>query len=73
MNDIERLVERLSGSETDENCIGALSCGEQIAAALLFNRLDWLPSAYSHPLDALDRLGPNWLSMVLTYHREHSP
>jgi hypothetical protein len=72
-NDIEKLVERLSGPETAENCIGALSCSEQIAAAFLFNRMDWLPSGYEHPLDALDRLGEKWLALVLAYHREHSP
>jgi hypothetical protein len=70
-NDIERLVERLSGPETAENSIGALSCSEQIAAAFLFNRMDWLPPGYEHPLDALDRLGTHWLSMVLEYHRHH--
>jgi hypothetical protein len=71
MNEIERIVERLSGSETAENRIGAMSCGEQIAAAFLFNRMDWLPSSYEHPLDALDCLGAHWLSMVLEYHRHH--
>jgi hypothetical protein len=71
MSDIERIVERLSGSETAENCIGAMSCSEQIAAAFLFNRMDWLPSGYEHPLDALVRLGENWRTMVLEYHCHH--
>ena len=69
MNEIERLAAMI---EADESNIGVLSCGEQIAAALLFNRLDWLPEAYKHPLDAIDRLGDNWLHMVIDYHRSHS-
>ncbi|CAG0991420.1 hypothetical protein ANRL2_03224 [Anaerolineae bacterium] len=69
MNEVERLVAMI---ETDESNIGVLSCGEAIAAALLFNRLEWLPTAYKHPLDAIDRLGPTWLRMVMAYHRSHS-
>lgn len=65
---IEILVNRVNAGES----VGVLSIGEQIAAALIFNRLDWLPDPYKHPLDALDRLGANWLGMVLEYHRSHS-
>ena len=69
MNEIERIAAMI---EADEENIGVLSCGESIAAALLFNRLDWLPSAYKHPLDAIKRLGPTWLEMVMDYHQDHS-
>lgn len=69
MNEIERLVAMI---EADESSIGVLSCGEAIAAALLFNRLEWLPEAYKHPLNAIDRLGSTWLRMVMDYHRSHS-
>lgn len=69
MNEIERLAAMI---EADESNIGVLSCGEAIAAALLFNRFEWLPEAYKHPLDAIDRLGPTWLQMVMDYHRSHS-
>jgi hypothetical protein len=55
MNEIERIAAII---EADEDNIGMLSCGETIAAALLFNRLDWLPEGYRHPLDAIKRLGP---------------
>jgi hypothetical protein len=57
--------------EADESNIGVLSCGEQIAAAFIFNRMDWLPSGYEHPLTALRRLGANWLSMAQDYHQSH--
>ena len=66
MNEIKRIVAMI---EADPSSIGVLSCGEQIAAALLFNRLDWLPKAYEHPLDAIYRLGDEWLDMVIDYHR----
>jgi hypothetical protein len=65
MNAIIRIVERINGGES----VGALSTGEQIAAAFLFNRMDWLPEAYKHPLDAIDRLGDNWLQMCLSFHK----
>jgi hypothetical protein len=39
MNEIKRIVDMI---EADENNIGILSCSEQIAAALLYNRLEWL-------------------------------
>lgn len=57
--------------EADQENIGLLSTGEVIAAAFLFNRMDWLPSAYRHPLDAIDRLGSSWMHMVLEYHLLH--
>lgn len=66
MEQIERIVAMI---KADEKKIGVLSTGERIAAALIFNRLDWLPSDYDHILDALDRLGPNWLQMVMDYHQ----
>jgi hypothetical protein len=69
MNEIERIAAMIAA---DEENIGVLSCGETIAAALLFNRLDWLPVGYKHPLDAIKRLGPNWLQMVMDYHQSHS-
>ena len=69
MNEIERIVDMIKAGEDN---IDVLSCGETIAAALLFNRPDWLPSAYKHPLDAIDRLGQNWLEMVMDYHKSHT-
>lgn len=65
MNGVERVVERIQAGED----VSVMSCGEQIAAAFVFNRMDWLPTGYEHPLDALDRLGANWLQMVIEYHR----
>lgn len=67
MNGVEQVVERIEAGEAPD----CMSCGEQIAAALIFNRMDWLPSAYTHPLDAINRLGENWFQMVMEYRKAH--
>jgi hypothetical protein len=66
---LEEIAKVVRTIAADERNIGRLSTGEVIAAALLFNRMDWLPPAYRHPLDAIERLGPNWMEMVLEYHQ----
>jgi hypothetical protein len=66
-NKIARVVDMV---EADEGSIGLLSTGEVIVAALLFNRMDWLPEEYRHPLDAIDRLGADWLEVMLECHRQ---
>ena len=65
---IEEIVARI---EADKSAIGRMSCGETIAAAFLFNRMDLLPEMYMHPAAALARLGSNWADMVAEYNREH--
>ena len=66
MNEIERVVKRVLMGER----VGVMSTSEQIAAALLFNRLDWLPEAYRHPIDAMSRLGSDWQEMVIQHHQK---
>ena len=60
---MKRIVERINGGEN----VRVLSCGERIVAAFLYNRMDWLPHEYSHPVDALARLGDDWLKKMLAY------
>lgn len=48
-----------------------LSCSERITAALLANRLDWLPSAYPHVLDAIDRLDGGMFRLIRAYRRKN--
>ncbi len=64
----DEIANVVSMIEADEGNIGMLSTGEAIAAALLFNRMDWLPPGYEHPLDAIDRLGSKWMRMVMEHH-----
>ena len=62
-----RLVELARSVDADPAHIGVLSTGEACAVALLLGRLDLLSDA-KHPLDALDRLGPEWKKAVRDLH-----
>lgn len=43
---------------------GVLSTGERLAAAMVLNRADWLAEmSYTLP-EAIDRLGPDWVSRL---------
>ncbi len=63
-----RLVDLVRGVEADPASLGVLSTGEACAVALLLDRLDLLDGD-SHPLDVLDRLGPEWENAVRDLHR----
>jgi len=52
-----RPVDLTRTAEADPTTIGPLSASEACAVALLLGRLDLLNN-YKHPLDALERLGP---------------
>lgn len=67
LNGVENVMERINAGEAPDR----MSCGEQIVAAFLCNRMDWLPSTYQHPVDALNRLGSKWLEMMLEYRRNN--
>ena len=62
-----RLVDLARSVDADPANIGVLSTGEACAVALLLDRLDLL-DRYKHPLDALDRLGPEWEKAVRDLH-----
>ncbi|MGL4964051.1 MAG: hypothetical protein ACRC67_22665 [Inquilinus sp.] len=59
---------RIVAEEPDH--IGVYSTGERIAVALLLNRLDLLPSGYTHVVEAWDRLGKDWQQLVIDLHNE---
>lgn len=67
MNEIRS---RVAAVEHDEPHIGVLSTGEAIAVALVLDRPDLLPSSYRHILDAVDRLGDDWLQAAIAVQRE---
>jgi hypothetical protein len=64
LRDLARLV------DTNPAEIGVLSTGEASAVALLLGRLDLLkPDAdLQHPLDALERIGPEWEKAIRQLH-----
>jgi hypothetical protein len=67
------IADRIAGLarqvQADPASIGVLSTGEACAVALLLNRLDVL-DRHKHPLDALERLGPEWEIAVRNLHRQ---
>lgn len=67
MDTIRRLV---AAVEHDEPHIGVLSTGEAIAVALVLDRPDLLPGSYRRILDAVDRLGEDWLQAAIAVQRE---
>lgn len=51
------------------NGYGVLSTGEQLAAALVLNRADWLAEiGYTIP-EAIDRIGPEWSALLIEAQR----
>lgn len=70
MNDIEaRIAHMVESVEQDEARIGVLSTGEQIAVAMVMNRMDLLPRGYSTMLEAVERLGADWFRAALQVQR----
>jgi len=63
-----RVVDLARSVDADPASVGVLSTGEACAVALLLGRLDLLDD-YKHPLDALERLGPEWEKAVRDLHR----
>jgi hypothetical protein len=66
MNEIERVMQRVENGQDPR----AMSCGEKIAVALIWNRFDLIPDVYRHPLGAIDRLGDEWLRMCIEYRKK---
>ncbi|MEJ8815203.1 hypothetical protein WKW77_29325 [Variovorax ureilyticus] len=56
--------------EARDGRIGALSTGEQLAAALVLNRPEWLTQMGYTIAEAVDRIGLIWCSMLLQVQRD---
>lgn len=67
---VEQIRELVAAVEHDEPHIGVLSTGEAIAVALVLDRPDLLPSSYRRILNAVDRLGEDWLQAAIAVQRE---
>jgi hypothetical protein len=60
----------------DEPSFGTLSTGERIAVAMVLDRYDLLQDAWGSMLEAVDRLGPDWIQLALRIQRHgwlHEP
>jgi hypothetical protein len=53
----------------DERSFGVLSTGEKVGVALVLNRTD-LIADYGTILDAVDRLGSEWLTAAILLARD---
>jgi hypothetical protein len=51
---------------SDETTLGMLSAGERLAVALVLDRHDWLRAESTTMLQAMKRLGPEWLEAAVT-------
>ncbi|MBR0693113.1 hypothetical protein [Bradyrhizobium lablabi] len=51
--------------QQDESEMRLLSNGEAIAVALVLNRTDLLPAAYTNILEAIELLGEDWLKACI--------
>jgi hypothetical protein len=63
---IERLAQRVA---EDENRIGVLSTGEFIAVCLVLDRYDLLKEAKYTMLEAVERVGEEWLAAAKEVQR----
>ena len=52
-----------------EQSFGTLSTGERIAVALVLDRYDLLQDAWGSMLEAMDRLGSDWIQAALRIQR----
>lgn len=67
MSDLEQLVAKAMAAANGG--FDVLSTGEKVAAALILNRSDWLAEMGYSMAEAIDRIGPEWSSLVPTAAR----
>lgn len=65
---IEKIIE-VANQLKRTGCTGA-STGEQIAAAFVINRPEYLPNSYSDMVEAWDRLDEEWQQYVRLIKRD---
>ena len=63
---IQKLVENV---QEDEKRIGVLSTGEQLAVALVLDRKDLLEAFQYTMLEAVNRLGLEWMNAAIEVQR----
>ncbi len=61
-----------AASELNQTGATAASTGEQIAAAFVLNRMDYLPEDYSDVIEAWDTLGRHWQDHVRMIKQKYS-
>ncbi len=66
---IEKIIQ--VANQLNQTGTTAASTGEQIAAAFVLNRADYLPDSYSDMIEAWDRLGDAWQDYVRIIKRDY--
>jgi hypothetical protein len=61
-----------AASELNQTGTTAASTGEQIAAAFVLNRMDYLPDSNSDVIEAWDTLGRHWQGYVRMIKQDYS-
>lgn len=67
--EIEKIIE--SANELASTGQTGASTSEQIAAAFVLNRMEFLPASYPDVVEAWDRLGPSWQGYVRLIKRDY--
>lgn len=62
MSELEHLVSKAQAAA--QGGFGVLSTGEKLAVALILNRSDWLADMDYTIADAMNRVGPDWVSLI---------
>lgn len=68
----KRIAEIVADVKDDQAGIKAYSTGEQIAVALVLDRPDLFPHGGYTILEAVNRLGPEWLQAAFNVQRARS-
>jgi hypothetical protein len=65
----QRIAAMVAQVEKDAKHIGVFSTGEQIAIALVLDRTELFPHSGYTMLEAVERLGPDWIRAALRVQR----
>jgi|GEM_PF-2970300 len=68
LEDIVDTLRRGIGADQEADLVGVLSTGERCYVALAARRIDLLPAAYSHPVEAWHRLDADWQRAICRHN-----
>lgn len=67
--DVVLAIERRALEDQADNELGPWSTGEKLAVCLVLDRYDWLQAMGYSMLEAVDRLGEDWLAAAQQVRR----
>lgn len=63
-------IVRMARTDIEVGSLGPWSTGEKLAVCLVLNRGDWLTRMGFTMLEAIDRVGPDWMAACQTAAKE---